>query len=154
MKSVLKLIVVLFFTSCNGQLIKKEGNDKIKELKMFQKTYFLNGEVCKNLVFIVDYNSSSSSIDTSISSYVKKIIDTIKGNYNQIGFSFYLRSKITNEEHLKKNPRDLDRYSQENDLLWMYTWEKKKNKMTRFKFKNGEIIYPNSEIKVEDIKQK
>jgi hypothetical protein len=153
MKSGLILIIVFFFTSCNGQSIKKEGSEKIKELIMFQKEYSLNGEVCKNLVFIVDNNSFSSSIDTIISNYVKKIKDTIKGDYSQIGFSFYLRSKITNEEHLKNNPRDLDRYSQENDLLWMYTWEKKKNNMTRFKFKNGKIIYPNSEIKVEDIKQ-
>ena len=153
-KYIPMLFIWLSLFSCNGQSSDNLKQKEIKELLFLRKTYMLQEQACFSMFYVVDKNVRPYSIDTLISNFVKNIKDSIRGEYDQISFTFYKESNVTNENHLKENPRDLDRYSQQNDMIWMYNWQKKTNKIVAYKFKDGEIIYPNSEIKVEDINHK
>lgn len=64
---------------------------------------------------------------------------------------FYKRSSVTTIENIIANPRIIDRYSQDNDLIFSYEWVHGKS-FSKFKFKNGRLV--NSKIKnitIEDI---
>jgi hypothetical protein len=62
---------------------------------------------------------------------------------------FYKESEYTNEKALKKNPRNLYRYSQQNDWIFTYTWCNG-TFMGRTKIRNGEFVNPGTNITVED----
>ncbi len=42
--------------------------------------------------------------------------------YSEYFILFYKMTDVTNNENIKKNPRDLIRYSQSNDFLYQYKW--------------------------------
>ena len=54
---------------------------------------------------------------------------------------FYKESRYTNLIKIAENPRELDRYSVDHDLVFDYTWEDGKFD-SRTEIKNGERIYP------------
>ena len=62
---------------------------------------------------------------------------------------FYKASNITNLKHLKENPRDLDRYSQNNDEIYNYHWSSGIFS-GKTKIKNGEIINPKNKVIIKD----
>lgn len=112
------------------------------------------GDRCKcasTYYYIIGSKIPASDIDSAVARFVRENIDSLKGKAEQLIMTFYTRSTITNKEHLSLNPRDIDRYSQDHDMVWAYSWHKGNNATFRFKFKNGEIIDPKDEIKVTDI---
>lgn len=79
-------------------------------------------------------------------------VDTMNRNgITQAGFLFYKESNKTNAQNLKENRKDLDRYSQQNDLLFEYLWVSNQKKWLIFKYKDGQILIPDSKIKITDI---
>jgi hypothetical protein len=136
---------------CSCQTITKTDFKYIEELTFLEKKYKIENKSCNTRIYVIDKNVPLKSIDTLVSNFVRVIKDTISKNYDQVGLVFYKKSKITNKVHLLQNPRDLDRYSQEKDMLWTYTIESK-NIVSSLKYENGDIIYPKSKVVVEDIK--
>ncbi|WP_165585923.1 hypothetical protein, partial [Pedobacter nototheniae] len=72
-----------------------------------------------------------------------------KDSCNSLLITFYKASDITNLSHLKENPRDLYRYSLDNDMIYEYWWSGHVF-LGRTKFKNGEIIDPKNTVIVTD----
>ena len=85
-------------------------------------------------------------------SYCNKIIDSMahvlgnasNKNLSSYGLFFYKKSDITNVVHLAENPKDLDRYSYENDLVFWYYWSD--GLMSKHKMKNGKTVGNNDEV--------
>lgn len=109
-----------------------------------------NGKVIyhKSDYYIVEnfqgFKQSESTIDSFINTQniekFKKVSD-----YQIV---FYKASNKTNLKNLSENPRDLDRYSQDNDMILIYSWMNGKF-LGKTKWKNGEIISPTGKIIVE-----
>ncbi len=95
----------------------------------------------------IDNSETEGLVDKFVQTHIKSN-DIVTIDYL---ITFYKKSAKTNLENLKKNPRDLDRYSQQHDLIYQYSWSKGKF-IARYKFKNGNIISPEGDIKVEDVK--
>ena len=150
--------VVLLLNACKGQPLTFLKEDSIKELTFLRQTDTFKGkdknELAYGRSYVINTKMNAPEIDTLIGRFVRSEIVNIKDTFDQIILTFYKESDITNETHLKENPRDLDRYSQNNDMIWSFNWEKKSNHIYSYKYKNGEIIYPKYDIKVEDIKYK
>jgi len=153
MKHIYTIISISLICSfCTDlEINQKPLTTDIIELESFKRFVTLDGKPSINLTFLVRSQIKKSMIDSTISKFVRQNIDAFSTEFSQIGLSFYKESKITNEKNLRDNPRDLDRYSQENDLLWVYNWNKEKSFMTRTKFKNGKIVNSKSNIRVTDI---
>jgi hypothetical protein len=126
--------------------------NEIEELTFLKSSNEVQNQCYLNRYYIIHKNGNHRAVDSLISKFFfKKIKDSTIGKYDQISFTFYKESKFTNANNLIKNPRDLDRYSQQRDLIWMYYWYKRSNKIIAYKFKNGKITFPKSEVKIKDI---
>lgn len=91
--------------------------------------------------------------DHFFSAFAAKRVTEIDSPFKDIHIIIYKKSSITNIEHLSKFPRDLDRHSQNNDMLYIFSTSTFGNRIYMTKYKNGESIYPNDDIKVTPIKQ-
>jgi hypothetical protein len=151
MQSTLILFLAFTATFFNGEQTISEEDEKIKELIFFRDSSFSKGHSYKGMAFVVEKKSISLPVDTIISNYINKIKGTIKGDYDQVDFLFFLKSKTTNEEHLNNYPMDFYSYSLKKDLIWEYNWYKKEDIMMWNKVKKGKIIYSSSKVKIEDI---
>jgi hypothetical protein len=110
----------------------------------------------KNLIskfeyFIISNYREGLAADSFVDSFAKKNRDVNFDKYDGYGMVFYKESKFTNEEYVAKNPRSIDRYSQDHDLVYSYDWDKK-GVLYKAKYKNGVLIYPKNTITIEDIK--
>ncbi|MEI6569627.1 MAG: hypothetical protein WCR20_23320 [Verrucomicrobiota bacterium] len=156
MKAIFCFFVLITIGSCkmpnnifNKQLITEvyflsKYDTIISENKI--STYF-------SKIYIVDKNISEANQDSIIKTFVLIEKKRLKVTADQIDFIFYKESNITNEVHLKKFPKDLDKYSQDNDMVWSFRWHPKYgDKMFSLKYYKGEIVYPKSEVIIEDIR--
>jgi hypothetical protein len=85
-----------------------------------------------------------------IDSFVEKNRDTgLKENSNY-SVILYKESKQTNVENIMANPKVIDRYSQDNDQIYHYSWMNGKF-VARYKVKKGKFVEPKSNVTVEDI---
>ena len=91
---------------------------KVDTLISNEKTY-----IYKTDAYIVDGYKNTQLDEMKIDSFVCKAKDSYKNSYSYFIILLYKKSKITNNEYISNNPRDLDRYSQENDFLYDYRWE-------------------------------
>jgi len=121
MKKYFYIIVIsLACFSCN----RKEVS--FISLKQFDRTdtTFSNNEVHINsrLHYIIDdYNESDQALK-AMDSCAKAVAGTKPKDFTNFTIVFYKSSDMTNVLHLKSNPRDIDRYSQENDMMYSYKW--------------------------------
>ncbi|MBD3750611.1 MAG: hypothetical protein IE931_14075 [Sphingobacteriales bacterium] len=78
-------------------------------------------------------------------------IDRIK-EYDYITISIYKYSKKTNLENWKNNPRDIDRYSNEHDLIFCYViHDNAERSISKSKYRNGEIVgWDKNKIQIVD----
>lgn len=94
-----------------------------------------------NGFFLVSNYKDSKKIALQLDSFVQAY--TSKKNYPQsteeIRFYFYKETSKTNLIEIERNPREVDRYSNEHDLIYYYAVKLNKE-MVREKYKNGEII--------------
>lgn len=97
-----------------------------------------------------NYNNDSlgiAYIDSFVFAHTK---DSLKV-YPDWGVSFYNESDETNLKSIEKNRRILDRYSEDNDKILHYAWDKGKL-YVKERYWNGKQIDPKpSEIIIEDI---
>ena len=133
MKNISFLIITMLLLSCRSvkppklifyQDIKHEELSKSKP------------KVSASIYIIQNYSSSVR---------IEKMIDSLayaigNGKQNdQYILQLYKESSKTNLINLKKNPRDLDRYSDVQDHLFDYVWHNKKF-IGKQKFRNRQII--------------
>jgi hypothetical protein len=76
----------------------------------------------KIVSYLADGYYNSAAHEAKIDSFVCSIQDSTWSAYDQCIIQIYQKSKYTNNEYIAKNPRDLDRYSQDNDFLYRYVW--------------------------------
>ena len=97
--------------------------------------------------FIVENYRDNDASSESIDSFVNAKVDTNFMNYENYILVFYKSSDKTNIEHLKEDPKDLDRYSQQNDWIYTYTWSRGLF-LGREKIMGGRIVNSNADIRI------
>lgn len=136
---------ILLFLFCFGCTSINDGITISKfDLLSHVSSQEYKGETIKDKYnyYLVENYKDNSDCDSAIVNFVKaqKRDTAYKSEY----FTFYRLSDITNEAHLKENPRDLDRYSADNDLLFQiikYQLPKDKNNPNIItKYRNGEMV--------------
>jgi hypothetical protein len=131
-------LLLYFFISCREQKI-----DFIP-LKQFDTadTIRHNGKlfITKKSNYIVTNYSNTNKVNSTIRNFVLKQVKNGLPNITY-SFVFYKSSNITNTKHLGPNPRDIDRYSQDHDMVLSYKWRNGKWESETV-FKNGVVISP------------
>jgi hypothetical protein len=121
MKNYLYFIgLAVCFYSCTGKQVK------FTPLTQFNHTdtVFVSGKMQFNrtVTYIInDYRDNKETLK-AMDSCAKVVAKNEFKGFTYFGVIFYKSSDITNVAHLKENPRDIDRYSQENDMLFYYVW--------------------------------
>ncbi|WP_412468765.1 hypothetical protein [Pedobacter sp. KLB.chiD] len=88
--------------------------------------------------FIISNWKDNKECSQQLNEFVLKRINQDVFKYINFSMSFYLESNITNVQHLKTDPRDLDRYSNDHDRKFTYSWSKGQF-LSIFEFKDGMI---------------
>ena len=116
-----------------------------KDLDVTEVYYIKNFTYCEKAYKAINDFALKNKSDSSINKCL---------NY---GIVFYKYSNETNDTNLRANPRQLDRYSQQHDLICDYNWSLGKF-IEVYWYKNGRLVkegYPRrepDEIKIEDVK--
>ena len=123
-------------------------NDSINEKVFIESFYVINhidssedrGKmlISKSDNFLIHEFKRNKLIKAYLDSFVAKNKGINPRSYSQYSMIFYKYSSITNNEHIKNNPRDLDRYSQENDRVYGYFFNG--DRLHIQEYKNGELI--------------
>ena len=105
--------------------------------------------VIYNYFFLVKNYSSKKENISMVDSFANQFLNTGKfsPNREEVRLWFYKETSKTNIESIRANPREVDRYSNEHDLVWSYTLQRN-NFIERKKFKKGEVVETNS-IKID-----
>jgi hypothetical protein len=101
--------------------------------------------------FLVENFSDTKENEKYLDTFAFERKDKNFEEYTNYSIVFYKKSSITTIKNIKANPRIIDRYSQENDLIYKYVWIRGKFS-NKYKYKNGIIV--NSKIKnisIEDV---
>lgn len=122
-----KPVVIQQFYPFNKMTDTSYDNNQMRTLK---EEYFLISN-------FKDNNSTILYIDSFVAKHVNA--DLIK--FNTFRMYFFKESKLTNLIKIEENPRELDRYSNDHDLVFDYSWEEGKFQ-GRVRIKDGERIYP------------
>lgn len=132
MKNISFLIITILLISCRS--VKPLKLIFYQEIKHEQ----INSEAKVSAsIYIVQNYSTSSRFEKMIDSLAYAIGNAKQ--YDQYILQLYKESSKTNLINLKKNPRDLDRYSDVKDHLFDYVWYNNKF-IGKQKFRNGDII--------------
>jgi hypothetical protein len=76
----------------------------------------------KVISYLVEGFKDTAIHEAKLDSMVCSTRDTSWLKNDKCIIQIYKKSKITNNEHIKKNRKDLDRYSMDNDFLYAYDW--------------------------------
>ncbi len=101
--------------------------------------------------FLVLNFSDTKENEEYLDSFALKNKDEFFKKYTNYSIVFYKRSSVTTIANIRANPRIVDRYSQENDLIYKYVWVNGKFSY-KYKYKKGVLV--NSKIKnlsIEDV---
>lgn len=154
MKSIIIILISILFSRCDGQT--KVGDRNILEFEFLKRLDTLKIDTIYKIYsaqyFTVTNYFDDNETDLLVMNFIKGFKKNLSKNIDQWNISFYKESKITNTKNLLSNPRDLDRYSQENDLIYTFSGDKVTDNIFRTKYKNGVTISPKSDIHIEDIK--
>lgn len=100
--------------------------------------------------YLVQGYRDNKTTQDYIETFVQKNRDTTLKHNTNYSIIFYRESKQTNTQNIIANPRVIDRYSQNNDQIYSYSWMNGQF-LARYKIKKGKIVEPKSNIKVEDV---
>jgi len=100
--------------------------------------------------FTVDHSAQQVR---ALDSLVEIIKPSDISRYQQYTVYVYVESPHTNNAYLKENPRDLDRYSNQNDWIYQVDWVKG-NFLMRKIVKDGDFLPDKNLNKIEIIQQK
>ena len=139
----MKYLIVLMF------LLQSCVSDKlitISEFSTYNKSISTTVSLGKERVyydnfFLVSNYRDNKKVKMAIDSFVVKF--TSGNSYSpltdEIRLYFYKETSKTNLVEIKKNPREVDRYSNRHDLVYYYAVKLDGSKV-REKIKNGEVI--------------
>jgi hypothetical protein len=134
-------IMILFLQSCIS-----EKPISITEFSTYtypiSTTISLGKErIYYNNLFLVSNFRNNKKVELSIDSFVVKYTsdNCYSANTDEIRLYFYKETSKTNLTEIKKNPREVDRYSDRHDLVYCYIIKLDGSKV-REKYKNGEVI--------------
>ena len=99
-----------------------------------------------NFFLISNYRDNKLTrlkIDSFVVQYVSK--NKYSPKTDEIRLSFYKETGRTNLDAIKRNPRELDRYSDQHDIVYYYA-VKLNGSTVREKYKNGEVIESTEDI--------
>ncbi|WP_421945961.1 hypothetical protein [Pedobacter sp.] len=152
MKRIIIAIFILSFPifSCTTRIHKL----KFITLKQFDYAKEIEGKFgskdsMRGVHYVVQNYQSKNKSEHQIDSFVNTFISKIPKGIMHYNLVFYKESSKTNVKHLKVHPRDLVRYSQDNDLIYIYYWNMNRP-LIRNIWENGEIIEPKSDVIVEE----
>lgn len=100
--------------------------------------------------FIIRGYSDNRESLKQVDSFAKKTRSADYVDYPQYELIFYKESGQTNVDNIAKNPRVIDRYSQDNDMVLTYTWSHGKF-ISRQRIKNGMPEEGADKIEVKDL---
>lgn len=156
MKSKKNYLIICFFIIAISLCSCKTEPLLITPLEMLSHEYITNFDgkklTTKFDVFLVSGYVDNSKTRMAIDSFIDK---NKRGNflkYMQYEMIFYKESSETNPKNIIANPRIIDRYSQQHDLIYASKWMGGKHLVTE-KWKNGDIISPNKKVFVEPVPQ-
>lgn len=86
--------------------------------------------------FLVEGYQDTKDVQNKIDSFVERAKADNPSNFFQYDMIFYKKSDKTNIESIAADRRLIDRYSQEHDLIYSYSWSKGQL-VSKMKFKNG-----------------
>lgn len=142
-------LLAILTACCTSKLLQFDQYDNeegIREkLNGSKYTFLTKTFIVKNYI---DCKNSEIQIDSFVNAQKK-----LWKHIDNINLFFYKSSKKTNLENWKKNPRDIDRYSNEHDLIYSFDISKSidlKKSISKFKYKNGNIIEPKGDIQIID----
>lgn len=151
LKYIVVVVIITLFCSCknDGEEIEIIPFTLLNE----EKTSVDRGDTLyfKSEYFLIRNYHDGNDLDTMLQKFVDSHIDSTIKKYTQYDIVFYKESEITNEAHLKQRPRDLDRYSQQHDLLFDYCW-RNGSFSRRYEYKNGQTKGAD-DIIVKDIEE-
>lgn len=149
------LFCIIFFvaSSCVSKSLQFELFDKDEGVR--EKLNGSNYTYVTKTFLVTNYTSNKNS-EKQIDSFVNCQNNSFK-QIDNINLFFYKISKKTNSANWKKNPRDIDRYSNEHDFIFNYVISKNNDSTrstSKFKYRNGKIKAQKGIILIQDAPQK
>lgn len=116
--------IILFHAGCQPQNDPNEMKFSLFNPGCGIDTFISNNNmyIYKTNAYLITGFQNTAAHESKIDSFVCSLQDSTWGRYNECRILIYKKSKHTNNEYISKNPRDLDRYSMDNDFLYWYTW--------------------------------
>jgi hypothetical protein len=118
------LIIPFMYIHC-----KAKSESSTIEMTLFEPVCYidsadLNGHrrSIKVLSYLVEDFKYTAIHEAKLDSMVCSTRDASWLKHDECIIQIYKKSKITNNEHIKKNRKDIDRYSMDNDFLYVYNW--------------------------------
>lgn len=146
--------IIISLASCNPTAKKNNVNQGFKWLDI-EPFYAVNQTAGLNDIrapiragadssvleyYLINTSTLDSSTIADLDSFSCNLLGKKLANYNQHMITFFIKSERTNNEHLIKNPRELARYSLDNDLLLIYTWFHACNNGLRDQYEQGVAV--------------
>lgn len=140
MKYNIVLLLMLFSCVSNKEIIITEFyTDNVSVYKSISQT----GKeiIYYNNFFLVSNYSSNNKIEKKLDSFVLHYTLEMKysDNLEEARLWFYKESSRTNLISISQNPKEIDRYSNDHDLVYCYII-KGEGERIRERYKNGEVI--------------
>ena len=141
MKCLVLMYTVFLITSCSSP--KPIVIEQFYPFNKMTDTSYSNNMVrtIREDYFLISNFRDNISTMLYIDSFASKHINIELLKYNTYRMYFYKESRHTNLVKIVENPRELDRYSSDHDLVYDYTWVDGKFD-GRIKIKNGEQVEP------------
>lgn len=112
-----------------------------------------NGDSSKDKLdfFLVKNYEDNLNSDSVIEEFTKNHKNPTWQKYNSYQMIFYKETQITNDTSIKNHAHNLDRYSQDHDWIFSYSWSNGELIRKR-KIVNGEYVDSSGKITIEDTK--
>lgn len=142
--SILGLIMLVAYANCTPRPVT------IVQIPSITFIDTVNGNSVKAEYFIIQNFSENLTTTRAIDSFISYNLGDNHKKYIQYDMIFYKESNETTLANVIADRKIIDRYSQNHDLVYSFSWMKGKL-IKKFRFKNGKIVDPDSSVIIEDI---
>lgn len=148
----------LIYSICFSIILSSCCSEKKITFSLFKSDHSIkekpNGNHFNDLleIYILKDYSNCKVSDAQIDRFISKRRITLIRDYDYITIYLYKYSRKTNPENWKNNPRDIDRYSNNHDLIFCYViHDDTKRSISKSKYRNGKIVgWDKNKIKIVD----